>query len=399
MNARHLLLIDDEPAFGRFIAHAAETGGFKAHVTLSAEPFMANIASSGRRLSRSISECRRWTGSSCCASCGGEVHRAVIIISGFDRRVLDSSMRLGSALGLNMVGPLEKPSASGGPGSPRRNPPVERRMTPLSEEESRLAAALQLAIDREELALVYQPKLMLESGCVAAVEALSRWTLDGEAVEPTRFIPLAERSGSIDKLTEWVLRTALKQWISWRDQGATIGIAVNVSAVTLRNLDFPDLLQRLCHVEGVPPEQITVELTEGATQHVIRLLDTLTRFRIKGVGVALDDFGTGYSSLLQLRQLPFTELKIDQHFIHDLTVADDSRLIAKSVIDLAHGLGLKAVAEGVEDAETLKLLAALGCDEVQGYFVARPMPGPELVPWMLASATSWQDICGERRAS
>jgi EAL domain-containing protein (putative c-di-GMP-specific phosphodiesterase class I) len=272
-------------------------------------------------------------------------------------------------------------------------------MTPLSEEESRLAAALQLAIDREELALVYQPKLMLESGCVAAVEALSRWTLDGEAVEPTRFIPLAERSGSIDKLTEWVLRTALKQWISWRDQGATIGIAVNVSAVTLRNLDFPDLLQRLCHVEGVPPEQITVELTEGATQHVIRLLDTLTRFRIKGVGVALDDFGTGYSSLLQLRQLPFTELKIDQHFIHDLTVADDSRLIAKSVIDLAHGLGLKAVAEGVEDAETLKLLAALGCDEVQGYFVARPMPGPELVPWMLASATSWQDICGERRAS
>jgi EAL domain-containing protein (putative c-di-GMP-specific phosphodiesterase class I) len=114
------------------------------------------------------------------------------------------------------------------------------------------------------------------------------------------------------------------------------------------------------------------------------------------MGVALDDFGTGYSSLLQLRQLPFTELKIDRSFTHDVSTSEDSRLIVKSVVDLAHALGLKAVAEGVEDGDTLDMLAALGCDEVQGYFIARPMAGGDLVPWMQETATHWQEICRNR---
>jgi EAL domain-containing protein (putative c-di-GMP-specific phosphodiesterase class I) len=267
-------------------------------------------------------------------------------------------------------------------------------MTPLDHEERELAGALERAIDRDELSLVYQPKLRLQTGRVEGVEALARWTRRGEAVEPAQFIPLAERFGTIDKLTIWVLETALRQWVSWKEQGVPVGIAINVSAVTLRNLEFPDLLLRLCHLEGVPPDQITVELTEGATQHVIRLLDTLTRFRIKGMNVALDDFGTGYSSLLQLRQLPFTELKIDRQFVHDIGTSEESRLIVRSVIDLAHALGLKAVAEGVEDADTLRLLAAFGCDEVQGFFIARGMSPVELVPWMLDTAGKWQEICG-----
>lgn len=267
-------------------------------------------------------------------------------------------------------------------------------MTPLTESENALATALQLAVEREELRLAYQPKLSLRTGCVGSVEALARWDGGGNRpVEPSHFIPIAERAGIIDALTEWALRCALRQWGAWRDQGITIGIAVNVSAVSLRDLEFPDFLQRLCHLEGVPPDQVTVELTESATQHVIRLLDTLTRFRIKGIKLALDDFGTGYSSLLQLRQLPFTELKIDQHFVRDLAIAEESRLIVKSVIDLAHALGLIAVAEGVEDAETLNLLGELGCDEVQGFFIARPMAPGDLVPWMLDSATRWPNIC------
>jgi len=269
-------------------------------------------------------------------------------------------------------------------------------MTPLTDSENELATALQLAVERGELSLLYQPKIAFGSGSVVGAEALTRWQHPTSgSIDPSTFIPLAERAGIIDSLTDWVLGTALKQWVSWRDQGVTMNVAVNISALTLRDVDFPDALQRRCQLEGVPPEQVTVELTEGATQHVVRLLDTLTRFRIKGMGVALDDFGTGYSSLLQLRQLPFTELKIDQHFIHDATTAEDSRLIVKSVIDLAHALGLKAVAEGVEDSATLDLLAALGCDEVQGYFVARPMAPGDLVPWMLDTATRWQDICGK----
>jgi EAL domain-containing protein (putative c-di-GMP-specific phosphodiesterase class I) len=275
-------------------------------------------------------------------------------------------------------------------------------MTPLSEADNELATALQLAVEREELELVYQPKLSLRSGCVTGVEALSRWTdADGKAVDPSAFVAVAERAGIIDALTDWVLRTSLRQWAAWHQQGTSLGIAVNVSAVTLRDLEFPDRLLRLCHLEGVPPAQVTLELTEGATQHAVRLLDTLTRFRIKGFNVALDDFGTGYSSLLQLRQLPFSELKIDQNFTRDMAAADDSRLIVKSVIDLAHALGLSAVAEGVEDRETLDLLAAYGCNEVQGFLIARPMPGRELVPWMIETAMRWQEICGRgaRRAS
>lgn len=265
-------------------------------------------------------------------------------------------------------------------------------MIPLTGSDNALATALQLAVERRRITLEYQPKLSLRTGGIVGVEALARWQdPDFGDVEPAQFIPLAERAGIIDALTDIVLRTALGQWLVWRDQGVQMNVAVNISATTLRDVDFPDFLQQLCLIDGVPCESITIELTEGATQHVVRLLDTLTRFRLKGMGVSLDDFGTGYSSLLQLRQLPFTELKIDQCFVADATVAEDSRLIVKSVIDLAHALGLTAVAEGVEDAETLDLLAHLGCDQVQGFHIGRPMAPGALVPWMLETSGRWQE--------
>ena len=271
-------------------------------------------------------------------------------------------------------------------------------MTPLSQSENEMATALQLAVERGEITLHYQPKLSLRSGGIAGVEALARWEHPRfGAVGPSQFIPLAERAGIIDALTESVLKAALDQWLVWRDQGMVLNIAVNVSATTLRDVDFPDVLQHFCLLAGVPCEQITVELTEGATQHVVRLLDTLTRFRLKGMSVGLDDFGTGYSSLLQLRQLPFTELKIDQCFVVDAAREEDSRLIVKSVIDLAHALGLIAVAEGVEDAETLALLGELGCDQVQGFYIARPMEPGQMVPWMLQSAGSWDGLAVEEK--
>jgi EAL domain-containing protein (putative c-di-GMP-specific phosphodiesterase class I) len=273
-------------------------------------------------------------------------------------------------------------------------------MTPLTDSENELATALQLAVERGELSLLYQPKIAFESGSVVGVEALTRWEHPTSGtIDPSTFIPLAERAGIIDSLTDWVVGTALKQWVSWREQGVTMSIAVNISALTLRDVDFPDALQRRCQVEGVPCEQVTVELTESATQHVVRLLDTLTRFRLKGVSVALDDFGTGYSSLLQLRQLPFTELKIDQCFVEDLASAEESRLVVKSVIDLAHALGLIAVAEGVESLEALELLARMGCDQVQGYFIARPMQGAELVPWMLQTSERWRAYQAGRKST
>ena len=256
-------------------------------------------------------------------------------------------------------------------------------MSPRSASESELAVRLQLALDRSELTLAYQPKIHLHSGKVAGVEALARWTDGSDEVEPSTFIPIAERNGLIDLLTDWMVRTALRQWVSWSEQGVKLDLAFNISALSLRDVYLPDYLHRLCLGEGVPAEFVTVEVTEGATQHALRLLDTLTRFRLKGFNLALDDFGTGYSSLLQLRQLPYTELKIDKCFVRDAAGSRESRLIIKAAADLAQGLGLVATAEGVEDLETLALLKELGCDFAQGFLIARPMPGPRLVPWLL----------------
>ena len=266
--------------------------------------------------------------------------------------------------------------------------------------ESDMATELQLAAQRHELFLEYQPQLDLRTGDLAGVEALMRWQSPTFGrVRPDVFIPLAERTGAIDDLTEWGLRTALWQWLAWRDQGVKVDIAFNISALTLRDVDFPDYLQRLCLLQGVPCEALTLEVTEGATQNIVPLLDTLTRFRIKGMGLALDDFGTGYSSLLQLRQLPYTEIKIDCCFIEDAATNEESAVIVKSVIDLAHGLGLVATAEGVEDEATLVLLCDLGCDRVQGYYVAEAMRGTDLVPWMMETLDQWRWACAEQAAS
>ena len=255
-------------------------------------------------------------------------------------------------------------------------------LPPASEAE--LGLELQLAVERGELSLQYQPKIEIASRRLLGVEALLRWSHRSHgAIEPSIFIPIAERFGTIDALTDWLVRAGLAQWKVWSDQGVKTNIAFNISALSLRDVYFPDYLHRLCQVEGVPAACVTIEVTEGATQHLVRLLDTLTRFRLKGMNLSLDDFGTGYSSLLQLRQLPYSELKIDKCFVRDAATSRESRLIVEAVIRLAHGFGLVATAEGVENDETLKLLAELGCDNAQGYLVAKPMDGWELVPWML----------------
>jgi EAL domain-containing protein (putative c-di-GMP-specific phosphodiesterase class I) len=143
--------------------------------------------------------------------------------------------------------------------------------------------------------------------------------------------------------------------------------------------------------EGMPCDHLTIEVTESATQSVVRLLDTLSRLRLKGIRVSLDDFGTGYSSLIQLRQLPYSEIKIDQCFVRDAARSRESRLIVKAVIDLAHGMGLSATAEGIEDSDTFTLLQELGCDEAQGYFIGRPMAGASLVEWLVRTGRRFHD--------
>ena len=262
--------------------------------------------------------------------------------------------------------------------------------------DAQLLSGLERALEQQQLYMAYQPKVSLRDGSLKRVEALVRWE-DPElgTVEPSRFIPVAEQHGLIDALTQWGLRTALRQWLEWREQGIDTSIAFNISALSLEQLDFPDLVERMCTGLGVPIDRLVLELTEGATQPLIKLMDTLTRFRIKGIGLAIDDFGTGYSSLMQLRQLPFTEVKIDQSFIADAARSRDCRLIIQSVADLAHGLGLTATAEGVETLDQLRLVRELGCDLVQGYLISPPLEPQELKPWKQKFRRSWPAMIAE----
>jgi EAL domain-containing protein (putative c-di-GMP-specific phosphodiesterase class I) len=269
-------------------------------------------------------------------------------------------------------------------------------MSPQAELE--IVRGLQRAIDLQRLHMMYQPKICLRDGGLRQVEALVRWD-DPElgAVKPSDFVPLAEEHGLIHDLTQWGLRTILRQWLDWRGEGLDTCIAFNISALSLQHLDFPDLVERMCRALDVPTDRIVLELTEGATQPLVKLMDALTRFRIKGIGLAIDDFGTGYSSLMQLRQLPFTEVKIDQAFVADVPSSRDSRLIIQAVTELAHGLGLTATAEGVETIEQLRTVRELGCDYVQGYLIAPPLDPKVLKGWVQKFRRAWPAMVAEEK--
>ena len=264
--------------------------------------------------------------------------------------------------------------------------------------ELQLVNGLQRALDRQQLHMVYQPKISARDGSLRQVEALVRWE-DPElgTVKPSHFVPLAEEHGLIHELTQWGLRVILKQWLDWRLEGLDTCIAFNISALSLQHLDFPDLVERMCRALGVPTDRLVLELTEGATQPLVKLMDALTRFRIKGIGLAIDDFGTGYSSLMQLRQLPFTEVKIDQAFVADAPHSRDSRLIIQAVTDLAHALGLTATAEGVETIDQLRIVSELGCDLVQGYLVAAPIEPSALKGWVQKFRRAWPAMIAEEK--
>ena len=262
--------------------------------------------------------------------------------------------------------------------------------------DKKLLESFRRVLAAQKLNLVYQPKISLKDGRLGRVEALVRWDdPDLGPVPPSRFVPLAEKHGLIDPLTEWGLRETLRQWGVWRSQGLETRLAFNISAVSLQRLEFPDLVEGMCREMGVPTDRLVLELTEGATQPLVRLMDTLTRFRIKGMGLAIDDFGTGYSSLMQLRQLPFTEVKIDRCFVEDLPAAHDSRLIVKTITELAHGLGLIATAEGVETIEQLRSVRELGCDVAQGYLISPPLPPDELIGWKRAFKVRWPALLSD----
>jgi diguanylate cyclase (GGDEF)-like protein/PAS domain S-box-containing protein len=250
-----------------------------------------------------------------------------------------------------------------------------------------LLGALRQAIAQNELVLYYQPQVDIASGKVMGVEALVRWprTADG-MISPVEFIPLAEQTGLIRPLTLWVLEQAVQQCGRWRAAGFNLKVSVNLSARNLLDPTLPDVLVNMLAARQVSSDCLMLEVTESAVMlQPERALQTLTRLHEMGASLSVDDFGTGYSSLAYLKKLPVCELKIDQSFVFGMVKNENDAIIVRSTIDLAHNLGLKVVAEGVEDQETLQLLAILGCDTAQGYLFAQPMPPEAFSRWLSES--------------
>ncbi len=242
---------------------------------------------------------------------------------------------------------------------------------------------LRHGIEQGQLFNLYQPKVLLSTGELIGVEALVRWNHPQDGIVlPDEFITLAEESEMIDKIARLVLRNALKDSVLWREFGINITVAVNISMYNLNTRDFVNFLESELSASGVSPQDLTLELTESKLmQDYSLVLDMLTRLRLRRVNLSIDDFGTGHSSMAQLRDIPFNELKIDRGFVH--TAWDNATLhgIFDGSMQLAKNLGIKTVAEGVEDEADWSFLWNSGCDHAQGYFIGKPMTAAELPQW------------------
>jgi diguanylate cyclase (GGDEF)-like protein len=253
-----------------------------------------------------------------------------------------------------------------------------------------LVAELRAALNEGALQLHYQPQVDMDDGTVHAVEALLRWNHPKHGfIPPDEFIPVAEQSGLMGQLTHWVVDTALGQLHAWRVAGLDLSVAVNISARSLMDPTFASEIESLLLLNGIDADRLVVELTETSLMtDIARGADVLRRLAATGCHLSIDDFGTGYSSLSRLARLPVDEIKIDQSFVMGMTQDESNALIVRSTIDLGRGLGLRVVAEGVEDEATWDALAALGCKAAQGYLLSRPLPA-ELIPtWVREWRTS-----------
>jgi EAL domain-containing protein (putative c-di-GMP-specific phosphodiesterase class I)/CheY-like chemotaxis protein len=315
---------------------------------------------------------------------------ALALISGEDPRTVSTAQRLGSSHGLRVVGALSKPVA----------PARLREVVQAALQPARGAAApgrsygadeLAAGIAAGQLVLHYQPKVDMASGLLSGVETLVRWQHPQDGlVPPDRFVALAEEHGLIDALTTEVLageQGALRQARRWQEQGLTVPVSVNVSMDNLTDHRFPDFVAQALARHGVPPARLTLEVTESRLgSDPVATLDILARLRLKRVGLSIDDFGTGHSSLVQLRDLPFDELKIDRSFVHPAHRDERLAAIVKASMEMAARLGIASVAEGVEDLDDWRFMRRCGCAVAQGWFIARPMPGAALPGW----AAEWE---------
>lgn len=393
--AGQLLILDDDPAVGITIGAIAETVNFEARSATRAEDFFRILDEwipthivldlvmpdvDGIEAMRRLGEMR--------------CRAAIIITSGMGSRVLDAARRAAVERGLSIAGVLFKPFTPAalralltkGPAAKEiaRETHHAERARP-SQDEPREIAEKELAawLDSRELRVFYQPKIECATGALAGFEALVRWNRPGGGtIAPDLFVPLAERADLIDRLTDQVLDRGL-EWLAASFLDSAVLLSLNLSARSLGDMELANRIAAACREHAIDPARIVLEITEtSAMTDPLATLDILTRFRIKGFHLSIDDFGVGYSSLPRLARLPFSELKIDKMFVISAQESQESRNIVQAIIGLAHSLGIRVSAEGVEDEWTLGFLKTAGCDLAQGYFIGGPMDGEAVPDWV-----------------
>ncbi len=391
----HLLVLDDEERIASFIVAVARGAGWSAEAAMEETSFQAMFRATLPDLVMLDLQLGHSDGVEQLRFLQREEFRGdIVLVSGFDRRVLTATEQLGTSLGLAIAGVLEKPARASEVRAYLRDAvksetvavsagePFSRAASPQRPLSS---ADVERALSEGEMRLFLQPVVTAGTGDVTKFEALIRWPHpEFGMLLPERFIPLAERDDEvIDQLTMWVVREAISHQSHFHNGHAGLPIAINISHANLRRLDFPDRVATLVIESGSQAASISFEVTETvAMKDPNATADILTRLRLKGFRLAIDDFGTGYSSLKTLREMPFSELKIDKSFVLDLADSQDAYAIVKSVIELARNLGLESVAEGVETAVLARVLGTLGVPSLQGYYFARPMPLEQTLDWI-----------------
>jgi EAL domain-containing protein (putative c-di-GMP-specific phosphodiesterase class I)/FixJ family two-component response regulator len=376
-----LLIVDDEPEVVELMVEFAGRAGYDVVSTSSPAEFDALYDESIGTVVLDL-----WMpgvdGIELIRRLAGRRSRArLILISGFDERVLESAHNLAASHGLRVLGTLTKPVR------------LAQLMALLDADTATVSTAahafevtlaeLQRAFDDDRIVVHYQPQVALRTGEVTGMEALVRWRhTDGRLIPPEMFVQLAEAADLSLELTWRVVEKAASQSAALRGP-SDLTVSVNLPPAALTDIAFPDEVMSRLEGTGLQPQQLHFEITEtSVAREPLAALDILTRLRLKGFALAIDDFGTGYSSLEKLRQLPFSALKIDKTFVRRMDRDPPSRAIVENCIELGHDLGLTVVAEGAETASVWDALSETACDLVQGFFVREPAEPEVLAQWL-----------------
>jgi len=376
VSENRLLIMDDDRDVAAFFGTVGEGMGFEVLALHDPNRFFDSVSSFDPNLmlldlqmpGRDGIELLRELGHRQCSA-------NIFIASGLDSRVLMTAEQLGRSLGLNMAGSFCKPIG------------LEelQQLLLTHKHEQRIITAGQLAeaIEGGHLVVHYLPKVTFKGPgrwIIEGAEALVRWEhAEYGLLYPDEFLGLAEKTGLITGLTDFVFRAAMQQARVWFQNGLYMELGLNLSAQFLGDLEFPDRLLTLVRENDLDPSMVTLELTEtAAMQDPDVTMDILTRLRVKNINLCLDDFGLGYSSLTHLYRMPFSEVKLDNSFINDMRTSPDAQALVEGLIYLSHKLKIRACAEGVEDEATMVLLEGMGCDKMQGHYVGAAMRAKEL---------------------